>query len=65
MEDFSGASGAKSVNFKIMSFFYNRGAKKKAVKLLRNMESYIPVSYTHLLFKGVLYHMSVPSGIDH
>jgi len=41
MEDFSGASGAKSVNFKIMSFFYNRGAKKKAVKLLRNMESYI------------------------
>lgn len=40
-EDFIGASGAKSINFKIMSMFYNRSAKKKAVKLLRNMESFI------------------------
>lgn len=40
-EDFQGASGAKSLNFKFMSFFYNRGAKKKATKLLRNMEAFI------------------------
>lgn len=40
-EDFDGASGTKAVNFKIMSFFYNRGAKKKATKLLRAIEKSI------------------------
>ncbi|WP_416327333.1 DUF3284 domain-containing protein [[Eubacterium] hominis] len=40
-EGFEGASGAKSVNFKLMSFFYNRGAKKKATRLLRAIEKNI------------------------
>lgn len=40
-EGFDGASGTKAVNFKIMSFFYNRGAKKKATKLLRAIEKSI------------------------
>lgn len=40
-EGFDGASGAKSANFKFMSFFYNRGAKKKATRLLRAIEKSI------------------------
>lgn len=40
-EDFKGASAMKSANFKVMSFFYNRGAKKKATRLLRSIEAYI------------------------
>ena len=40
-EGFEGASGAKSANFKFMSFFYNKGAKKKATKLLRAIEQSI------------------------
>ena len=33
-EGFDAATGTKAVNFKIMSFFYNRGAKKKANKIV-------------------------------
>lgn len=40
-EDFEGATGTKAVNFKIMSLFYNRGAKKKATRLLRAIEKNI------------------------
>lgn len=40
-EGFEGASGAKSANFKFMSFFYNKGAKKKATRLLRAIEKSI------------------------
>lgn len=40
-EGFDGASGTKKVNFKVMSFFYNRGAKKKAIRLLRAIEKSI------------------------
>lgn len=40
-EGFEGATGTKAVNFKIMSFFYNRGAKKKATRLLRAIEKNI------------------------
>lgn len=40
-EDFEGASISKKLNYKIMTFFYNRGSKKKARRLLRAMEQYI------------------------
>lgn len=40
-ESFEGATKMKSLNYKFMSFFYNRGSKKKARRLLRAMEQYI------------------------
>lgn len=40
IEDFKGASKSKQMNFKLMSVFYNRRAKKRAVKLLRAIEEY-------------------------
>lgn len=40
-EDFEGATRMKTWNNKFMSFFYNRGSKKKARRLLRAMEQYI------------------------
>lgn len=40
-EDFKGASTLKNVNYKVMSFFYKRGSKKKAERLLRAMEKFI------------------------
>lgn len=40
-ESFKGATKMKSINYKFMSFFYNRGSKKKARRLLRAMEQYI------------------------
>lgn len=40
-ESFQGASMMKNLNYKLMSFFYNRGSKKKARRLLRAMEQYI------------------------
>lgn len=40
-EGFEGKTTSKSLNYKLMSFFYNRKSKKKASKLLRAMEHYI------------------------
>lgn len=40
-EDFTGKTSAKNLNYKLMSFFYNRGSKKKARRLLRAMEKFI------------------------
>lgn len=40
-EDFVGATKLKSLNNKMMTFFYNRGSKKKARRLLRAMEQYV------------------------
>lgn len=40
-EDFEGATSLKTWNNKLMSFFYNRGSKKKARRLLRAMEQYV------------------------
>lgn len=40
-EGFEGGSAAKTLNYKIMSFFYSRGSKKKAQRLLRAIEKFI------------------------
>ena len=40
-EGFEGATKMKSMNNKMMTFFYKRGSAKKARKLLRAMEQYI------------------------
>lgn len=40
-EDFLGNSSSINANFKFVSFFYNRKAKKRAKKMLRAMESYL------------------------
>lgn len=40
MEDFIGTSKSKDLNFKLVSVFYKRKAKKRAIRLLRALEKY-------------------------
>lgn len=40
-EGFDGKTASKSLNYKLMSFFYNRKSRKKASKLMRAMEHFI------------------------
>lgn len=40
-EEFEGASGAKALNYKLVSWFYRRSFKKRASRMLLSMESYI------------------------
>lgn len=40
-EDFLGSSRLKSLNYKMMNFFYNRRAKKQSIARVRQIEKYI------------------------
>lgn len=40
MEDFKGVTKSKDMNFKLVSVFYNRKAKKRALRLIRAIEKY-------------------------
>lgn len=40
-EDFEGNTKFLDMNFKLMKFFYKRSAKKRAVRMLKKIESYI------------------------
>lgn len=40
-ENFKGSSKLKELNFKLVSIFYNRSAKKRAKRLLRSIEQFV------------------------
>ncbi len=40
-EDFSGNTNSININFKFVSFFYKRKAKKRAKKMLKDIELYL------------------------
>lgn len=40
-EDFEGSTKSLDMNFKLMKFFYKRSAKKRAIRMLKKIESYI------------------------
>ena len=40
-EEFIGKTNSMDLNFKIMNFFYKKRSKKRAIRLIKSIETYI------------------------